>query len=724
MLEDLEPQGRDLDILSKDEGYIVWTDWADPKMDVYSSGTIRSYLGTFELFLHFVTMERVRSGLVPAVHNDIMRIFRNTIPKLKGWRKTIDLEMRPQKSQKRLDECDNRLTTKDVNDFKQSKVVQHAKEIIARAADGEKLTMYDICEAKDYIIAILTIKTGIRPGALENTLLKHYKSRRTQAATGYKVILVPEHKRGVAGPAPLTLDEEMQKVMEIYVTKILPQFGAGRADNIFLTSDGKAFLMGRLSNRLPTVWGKSNVRPDLRVTATNIRKWIVTVCHEKQQEGLSFDETSLRQAMCHSKLTAETFYLREDLTEVAAKATAIIAKCTTSEEVAPATLLAAKEPDSSSQVPIIADETGACSTTTEADVTTAMLEAEQNTTSQVPFIHDEKDAHGTTISDEKGAQDTTTEADVPSDAHSTTTEGDEEDGTQREASRPLQAKEKRLLSENFQDIVNNNVKITIEDIRPRLREISSLRKLLVVKGMDRKATDHLRYMRTVEAKKATATGAASPATSPQAENQDTPSQVAPAKNDRPLDPKEKALIWENFQDMIKSNRRFSINDVRARLRKVSSLQHILEVKLLARRVFKFLCHQQLVEVRKVAESRMSPSLLPEADGKEKVQEWMEKGTTPSSFKSSLTSTHTVRTATETTSRSSTRTVWTASENMIIEERFSSFNECPTKKEILEIFEETEELKHIFTTRDVQRCIDKIKNMFKQRKYRLYQAYLE
>ena len=558
------------------------------------------------------------------------------------------------------------------------------------------------------------------------------------------------------------------------------------------------------------------MRPNLRVTATNIRKWIVTVCHEKQQAGLSFDETALRQAMCHSKLTAETFYLREDLTEVAAKATAIIAKCTTCEAVAPATLLAAKEPDSSSQVPIIPNDTGARSTTSEADVTTAMLEAEQNTTSQVPIIHDEKDAHGTTISDEKGAQDITTEADVPSDAHSTTTKRDEEDGmqreasrplqakekrllsdekgaqdktteaevpsdansttterdeedgtqreasrplqakekrllsdekgaqdktteaevpsdanstttkrdeedgTQREASRPLKAKEKRLLSENFEDIVNNNVKITLEDIRPRLREISSLRKLLVVKGMDRKATDYPRYMQTVEAKKGTATGAASPATSPQAENQDSPSQVAPAKNDRPLTTEEKALIWENFQDMVKSNRRFSINDIRARLRKVSSLQHILEVKLLARRVFKFLCHYQLKEVRKVAESRMSPSLLPEADGREKVKEWMEKGITPSSFNP----THTVRTASETTSRSSTHTVWTASENMIIEERFSSFNDCPTKKEVLEIFQETEELKDIFSTRGVQRCIDKIKNMFKQRKYRLYQAYLE
>ena len=43
-----------------------------------------------------------------------------------------------------------------------------------------------------------------------------------------------------------------------------------------------------------------------------------------------FDEMALRKAVCHSKKTAKTFYLREDLTEVAARATEIIAQCTSS----------------------------------------------------------------------------------------------------------------------------------------------------------------------------------------------------------------------------------------------------------------------------------------------------------------------------------------------------------------------------------------------------------
>ena len=45
ILEDIDPGGNDINVLSKDEGFIVWTDWVDVKMDVLKSGTIRSYLG-------------------------------------------------------------------------------------------------------------------------------------------------------------------------------------------------------------------------------------------------------------------------------------------------------------------------------------------------------------------------------------------------------------------------------------------------------------------------------------------------------------------------------------------------------------------------------------------------------------------------------------------------------------------------------------------------------
>ena len=41
ILEDLEPNGTNIDVLSGDEGNIVWTDWVDPKMESLRAGTIR-----------------------------------------------------------------------------------------------------------------------------------------------------------------------------------------------------------------------------------------------------------------------------------------------------------------------------------------------------------------------------------------------------------------------------------------------------------------------------------------------------------------------------------------------------------------------------------------------------------------------------------------------------------------------------------------------------------
>ena len=96
----------------------------------------------------------------------------------------------------------------------------------------------------------------------------------------------------------------------------------------FAPRNGEPLRKRRISRRLPEFWQRSGVQPDLRITATNIRKWIVTECNEKKRRGENVNEQVLRESMCQSDTTAKTFYLRQDLTEVATQAAAIIAKCT------------------------------------------------------------------------------------------------------------------------------------------------------------------------------------------------------------------------------------------------------------------------------------------------------------------------------------------------------------------------------------------------------------
>ena len=54
----------------------------------------------------------------------------------------------------------------------------------------------------------------------------------------------------------------------------------------------------------------------------------MTECHEKKRRGENVNRQVLRESMCHSDTTAKTFYLRQDLTEVATQAVSITAKCT------------------------------------------------------------------------------------------------------------------------------------------------------------------------------------------------------------------------------------------------------------------------------------------------------------------------------------------------------------------------------------------------------------
>ena len=64
---------------------------------------------------------------------------------------------------------------------------------------------------------------------------------RDDANGRYKVLLVPRHKRGVSGPAPLTFNKEIQQLLETYVKNIRPQQGPSLPENLFLTSEGFPF---------------------------------------------------------------------------------------------------------------------------------------------------------------------------------------------------------------------------------------------------------------------------------------------------------------------------------------------------------------------------------------------------------------------------------------------------------------------------------------------------
>ena len=445
ILEDLEPGGTGINILAEEEGYVVWTQWVDRNMGAKSSGTINSYLGTLEKFLTFVTVDRVRQGTLPTLAEDVTKILRNTKEKLKGWRRTVDLEMRPVRNKRLLDECDMRLTIEDVQKFHSSKPVVSARKTFQKAADDMPLTKDEICEARDLLIWLFTVKTGTRPGALENTQMQHYNTMRRDPVNGDPVMLIPEHKRAVDRPAMLAVDKELEDLLSVYVGKILPQFPAPRDDYLFLQRDGKRFTNGTINRRIPEMWLRSGVRSDLRVTATNVRKLIVTVLQEHKAAGEEFDERGVRIAMCHSQKTAMFSYLREDLTLIASRAARTIKKFVDRSSYQPKS--AENRQSASEQQPLVT-----------SDVDEQASDSREHPQSPFSENNAEKEPLPPTVS-------------------------------QR---RPLSEEEKTQLQKVFQDTIKSNEVVTMHSVRETLKKDSKLVILVEMEGMVKKVVDYLR----------------------------------------------------------------------------------------------------------------------------------------------------------------------------------------------------------------------------------------
>lgn len=102
--------------------------------------------------------------------------------------------MGPRRNQRLLGECDTHLTIDGVEKFKGSRPVVSARKTFQKAADSIRLTKDEICEVRDILICLITIKASTRPGALENTQLQHYKTMGRDPVNGDPVMLIAEHK--------------------------------------------------------------------------------------------------------------------------------------------------------------------------------------------------------------------------------------------------------------------------------------------------------------------------------------------------------------------------------------------------------------------------------------------------------------------------------------------------------------------------------------------------
>lgn len=189
-------------------------------------------------------------------------------------------------------------------------------------------------------------------------------------------------------------------------------------------------------------------------------------CHgvpPKKIKGAQIDGNALRLAMCHSNKTAETFYLREDITEVAARATMIIAQCTRGATPPLGKTVTSFETSTQSQADLQPVTTpGAAQPTPPLGKTPTSLET---------ITQSQADLQPVTQLEDRAPSDT----------------------SETQLTRSLSEKEKTVISNIFADVISSNTKVTLPEIQAGIRDSIPLRSLLLVPGMDQKVADRGRH---------------------------------------------------------------------------------------------------------------------------------------------------------------------------------------------------------------------------------------
>lgn len=156
---------------------------------------------------------------------------------------------------------------------------------------------------------------------------------------------------------------------------------------------------------------------------------------------------------------------------------------------------------------------------------------------------------------------------------------------------------------------------------------------------------------------------------------------------RPLSEKEKACVTEEFKDWVSDNRKVLLKDVREQLRFSSkTLRRLLKVPGMDIKIANRVRHLQSV----------MPASLPleETPKNEIVHDWQEAAESVTSYETA----------------SSSRREWSEEDAAVLRTLFAGRQKCPTRQEVNETQETSDQLKELIERNNLERTYTKVKNM--------------
>ena len=160
---------------------------------------------------------------------------------------------------------------------------------------------------------------------------------------------------------------------------------------------------------------------------------------------------------------------------------------------------------------------------------------------------------------------------------------------------------------------------------------------------------------------------------------------------RPLTQGEKAEISKIFVQEISSNKKITVAGIREGVKESVLLRGLLLIAGMDRKIADRVRHCKVTAPRSLPEETQTTD--------DRIQQWQEKDSIAS-------------VVTDLTSRRG----WSAPDTEILERRFANVEKCPKKKELELIVTESEELKDIANRNEFKPVHQKVKNLFKKKKY--------
>ena len=158
-----------------------------PNLTKKAGGTLKSYLGSLQKFLEYVTKKGTKSH-VPKIDPVTKDALSDLCKDLKGRRRTK--ETSKDSWEKYLKECDNILTNADVEAIMNSEPALKGRQAFTSAEADKDLTVAECCAARDLLIMLCMKAVGSRLSALSNATLDEYRRAKWHETTQKKIMLL------------------------------------------------------------------------------------------------------------------------------------------------------------------------------------------------------------------------------------------------------------------------------------------------------------------------------------------------------------------------------------------------------------------------------------------------------------------------------------------------------------------------------------------------------